>query len=157
MGSRYDDAFVFAFVRDPRDRLLSAYSYLTQQTPENVACPEYWEFDRLEREFVNRFESFEDFVLNMPTTIARAPQFQHFIAQPSLLALSDGVCGCTKLFRYEQWDESLEQLSELMGVNLDVPQFNGSQHADWRDVYTAGMEDRVKQIYWVAFEILGYE
>jgi hypothetical protein len=158
MGSeRYDAAFSFAVVRDPRDRLLSAYSYLRQQTPENVARPEYYEYDAIERKFLSQYESFEEFVLKMPRTISKAPQFQHFLTQASLLASQEGACLVSKLFRYEELTDAIRQLSECVGGSLELPQFNRSTHEHWRALFTEGMDIRVREIYWPDFALLGYE
>lgn len=145
-------------MRDPRDRLLSAYSYLRQQTPENVARPEYYEYDAVERKFVQQFSTFKAFVLDMPRSISKAPQFQHFLTQAGILASTDGTCLVSKLFRYENLSEAIAQLSQCIGDGgLQLPIFNHSTHERWRTVFTEEMDAKVKEAYWPDFELLGYE
>jgi hypothetical protein len=154
---RYDAAFTFAVVRHPCDRLLSAYSYLTQQTQENVYRPEYWEFDAGERKFLETFESFEQLVMGMPESLTRSPGMEHFLMQCSLLADSKGFCGVKRLFRFENMAEVERELSKLTGNRIKIPVVNSSKHRHWNQEYTQPMMERVKELYWPDFELLEYD
>jgi hypothetical protein len=53
--------------------------------------------------------------------------------------------------RFETLDE---QFREHFGIEL--PHFNGSDHASWGDVLSAGMRRRLAEIYAADFFHLGY-
>jgi hypothetical protein len=119
----WDGYFTFAFVRNPWDRMVSTYHYLKmlmsrpgakERQPDNFAI------------------------------IERSPDFASFLRwsrltendMASLLVDDNGVLLVDFVGRFERLQEDMARISERIGVPLELPHLNASEHNDYRGYYT---------------------
>ncbi|MDE2561475.1 MAG: sulfotransferase family 2 domain-containing protein [Sphingomonadales bacterium] len=145
-------AFVFTVVRNPWDRLFSAYSFLRAGG---------WPGSRdiLYYEKIKDCASFEHFVLDY---LGREDirEFDHF--RPSLEYLVDDtgeVFPFDFIGRYARLDEDFGHLADLFGVDPALPRLNTGKNSGERKylkAYTPRMIDTVAEYYGETIEALGY-
>jgi chondroitin 4-sulfotransferase 11 len=145
--SYFSDYFKFAFVRNPFDRIVSAYFYL-----ENGGCNE--DDRRFREERLAPYKgSFANFIEDLSNTIA-AP---HFKPQVTLLCDGHGKLLADFIGRYE----SLERDVSLIGTRLELPIhklpiLNSSRHNFYRSYYDDAIKRRVAQAYGEDLELFSY-
>lgn len=142
-------AFVFSFVRNPWDRLYSAYHYLgrggTLREPDAT-------FGRL---LVQRYPTFERFVhefLDARTIHA----YYHFVPQHCFLEARRDACAPDFIGRFEALDEGFRHVASRLGVATELPQLNRSGAREHRSAYTAAMWNRVGELYREDCDRFGY-
>ena len=143
------NAFVFTFVRDPWDRLHSAYHYLcnggTRREPDAS-------FGRL---LAARYPTFERFVhefLDARTVHA----YYHFVPQHCFLDTRRDACAPDFVGRFEALEEGFRHVAERIGVTAELPTLNRSGARDHRSAYTSAMWQRVGELYQRDCERFGY-
>jgi chondroitin 4-sulfotransferase 11 len=142
--SRY---FKFAFVRNPFDRIVSAYFYL-----DNGGCNEV---DKQFREihlapYKGNFAAFAE---ELPRLVT-APHFQ-----PQIVWLCDNRRTLLTDFigRYETFEQDLSVVSKTIGLSFHkVPLLNASKHKPYRTYYDDSTRRRVTQVYGEDIELFSY-
>ena len=104
--SCFDDNWVFAFVRDPFDRVLSAYAYLTGG---GLSIEDAWDA----WDYIHPFSGFRDFVLNGLETAAG--QQRHFRPQRYWLTDDGGQVVADFVGRTEALQAGFDFVCEKMG------------------------------------------
>jgi hypothetical protein len=146
----YDSYFKFAFVRNPWDRLVSAFHYLKAGGMNSA-----------DQAFANRhlirFESFESFVVNWvnPHNIQLYCHFQpqlHFISLDGRLPQLDFIG------YFETLAVDFDFVRKTLGVAEELPSLNKSdgQKRDYRSQYTERSRRIVAQVYADDIATLGY-
>jgi hypothetical protein len=135
--------FTFAFVRNPWDRMVSTYHYLKmlmakpgakERQPDNYAL------------------------------IERSPDFASFLRwsrltendMTSLLVDDDGVALVEFIGRFECLPEDVARVSERIGIPLELPHLNTSEHGGYRDYYTPATQAIVAKNFARDIERFGY-
>ena len=117
---QHPDYFVFGFVRNPWDRMLSWYSFLNQHSPKSID-EERKRFEHFLKEVIIQSKNDPSFHLN---------QLDYF---PD----SEQVENPIQLFFYENFEEEVQRMFAQFGLNLDkVERVNGTQTKNYRDYYT---------------------
>lgn len=140
--------FKFAFVRNPWDRLVSAFFYL-----DAGGC------NRFDAEFRSRHLAryhgdFGRFVDDLERLI----QHQHFRPQADWICGSDGGPLLDFLGRFESIEADFKHIARRIG--LDAPRLsrlNESAHATYQSYYDAARRDRVAALYEADIETFGYD
>jgi hypothetical protein len=140
--------FKFTFVRNPWDRLLSAYSFL-----QAGGIPRFDRFWRVQ--LMSGVTSFEEFVMDR---LENAVAFQalHFRPQYSFLCDGAGRMKMDFVGRFETIEEDCEQLAARLGIALPLQRLNRSRHTAYQSAYTPAMRDLVARIYARDIELFGY-
>lgn len=146
---RFNAFYKFTFVRNPWDRLYSAYSYLKGGGWN--AEDAQWAQDNL-----SEFDNFNDFVLNWLT-----PErlYSHIHLWPQL----DFICDDRKrpiideLFYFESIEDGFQAISRRIGVENELSHTNASKRVGYRDVYSKEAIDKVALLYAEDIHCLGYE
>lgn len=117
---KYPDFFIFGFVRNPWERMLSWYSLIHRDIP----LP-----------FKEEKERFEEFLLSFEKTIEDDDSFHFnqldYFPDPS--KVENEVCIC----RYENFQEEVEKIFRRFDIDIPkVPQSNGTKPKNYRDYYT---------------------
>lgn len=136
--------YKFSFVRNPYDRLVSAY-YNFRFSPEHRpwAHPIY------------RYDTFEDFVMNIEES--GCLDFIHLSTQFDFLQV-DGEVNLDFVGRYENLGEDFRQVEIDLGLSeIPLPMTRVSRHPHYSLLYTEEMKKQVQKIYDVDFEEFGYE
>lgn len=150
--------YVFAFVRNPFDRVLSAYSYLSQQ--EKPSSSFYWDYinyaDAL-RYNIFKYENFNAFIQSEFVKGDVLNQV-HFMPQYKWICDDNNKLLTDYLGRFEKYDESLDILTSLTGLHF-TPRIhrNSSTHDQYRSYYDEKSIDIVKNVYSMDLEYFKYE
>ncbi len=149
--AKADSYFKFTFVRNPYDRLVSAYHFLKAGGMDQR--DKTWAEDNL-----SEFESFEDFVKNWvtPSNIAKK---NHFQTQLSFLcAPRSKVPKVDFIGRIENFNDDMNIVRARLGLALgETVHVNQSERKDYRSYYTDEMLSIVRRVYADDIEILGYD
>jgi hypothetical protein len=145
----FNDFYKFTFVRNPWDRLYSAYSYLASGG-----------WDKGDKEWSEKnlmgIDSFEDFVLHWLTK-EKLESHIHLRNQSSFICDSDNF----PLIDFLGYFESIQSdFSQIMN-NLQLPDrklihTNSSKRKSYTEVYTEKMIDKVGSLYHQDIENFGY-
>lgn len=159
--AEFDAYFKFAFVRNPWDRVLSAYRYMgavysryvdeygTVPRPESYADASEDLRTKLSTKFeVNTYDDFEAFVTDWIT-----PQnlrvHEHFRPQHRFVCSPDGKLQLDYVARYETIESDLAKIGERLGIDASLGHDNRTdgEVVDYRDHYTPRTRTIVEQQY----------
>jgi len=151
----FDGYFKFAFVRNPWDRLLSAYTFLAQGGMNR--SDRAWAEENLTRygdfeEFVSRWVSRD----TVETSLHFLPQHR-FLCLPFSRTVAVNFVGS-----YENLDRDFAYVRERLGLSSGVglPHHNKTPapaaRSDYRDHYTAATRRIVEDVYREDIELFGY-
>lgn len=149
----FERYFKFAFVRNPWDRLFSAYEFLRGGGLNET--DHTWSKTHL-----SRFVSFEDFVLNwvndrnVLSEVHFVPQYRFVCAPFGRKMLVDFVG------RYETLERDFAKVSaHINRTGATIPHLNKTsarERVDYREVYTADMRRVVERVYRADIELFEY-
>ena len=143
-----DKYFSFTFVRNPFDRLYSAYKFLKKGGINYQ--------DRLAfQTHLSEFKDFEDFVLN-GLNKELIYQITHLIPQYEYLCDKRGSILVNFVGRFENLDNDVLFLSKKLKKVIKLDHHNYNKKLDFKEAYSDDMMDKVYQIYQKDFEIFNY-
>lgn len=146
------NCFAFAFVRNPYDRVVSAFEYIL-----SGGCNRADRMDKvkyLDRD-VKDFDTFVRKILaenrnNILEQIHFKPQFG-WISDESGKSLLDFVG------RFESLEKDFNCISRIMGIERRrLPHLNKSRHRNYRAYYSRATKDIVKNAYQMDIDLFGY-
>lgn len=145
----YNDYFKFAFVRNPWDRLHSAFSYLKSGGwNENDRA---WAAANL-----SEFEDINDFVLNWLTP-ERLHSHIHFWPQMDFVADRHGRPMIDELAYFETIDDDYRRLADRIGATSPLAHVNASERMDYRQAYTSEAIEKIRKLYASDIQAFGYQ
>lgn len=144
---KFESYFKFSFVREPVERLKSAYFFLCEGgTTEGDK-----EIGALLRK---ETESFEDFVLNWLDEEKMYSWF-HFIPQADFL-LVDGELAVDFVGRFENIESDFDEVAKRLGKKVRLKKINKTKSS--KDFEVSGaVKVRVKELYRQDYQLFGYE
>lgn len=146
--------FKFAFVRNPWDRLLSAYSYLSQGVGTTFRDNQF------ARSFLADVEDFEGFMhrLEDPGWRKQILYYDHFRPQAHWICMPGARTHAMDfLGRFETMPEDMARLRTHLGLDAGAPvQARPSRHVPYREAYTARTRATVEEIYAQDIALLDY-
>lgn len=145
--------FAFAFARNPYDRLVSAFHYLSKGGMN--------EDDQSDSdEYVRAYEgNFRRFVLHALAGPEPPRIFQQIHLRPQLDWLCDeaGRIVIDYLGRFESMESAYGELERRLAIALPAPSHeNKSQHPHYENYYDESLRALVARAYRADFERLGY-
>lgn len=147
----FDRYFKFAFVRNPWDRLLSAWRFLRAGG-----------FNDTDRRWAQRhlsdYRDFGDFVRHWLTP-DHAASWVHFKPQTDFLRLADGHCGVDFVGRYECIERDFGHVCRRLGSEARLMRLNqgAADSKDYRDAYDSETRAIVADVYAQDIAGLGYD
>lgn len=144
----FGDYYKFAFVRNPWDRLYSAWNFLKQGGwDENDAA---WSEKNL-----GHIDSFNDFVCGWLDK-KRLYSYIHFWPQTCFISDRSGKCLVDFIGYFETLQDDFEHVASKLGIRTELPHKNPSRRSDYRNIYTLESIDRVADLYKNDIDRLGY-
>lgn len=146
----FHDFYKFAVVRNPWDRLVSAYFFLRKGGVNDY--DKNW-FD----ENLSGYDDFEAFVEQWLTE-ERADSGLHFRPQHRFVCLPNGKIGVDYIAYYERIEQDYEVIARHIGAAPTLKHVNASANRgrDYRDYYTSRMRDIVADVYARDIALFGY-
>ena len=140
----YNDSFSFAFVRNPYDRLVSAYHFIKERKVDH----------RKNRHIFRFITECGDF----PTFCMRLKNINHVVLDPQYKFICDGEKIIVDFIgKYENLHEDWKSLLDKLKVPyMPLPTARKSSHKDYMSYYTEEAKQAVGEFYKKDFEILGY-
>jgi hypothetical protein len=145
----FNQYFKFAFVRNPWDRLYSAYRYLKSGGWNET--DKQWAETHL-----GAFRDFNHFVKQWLTPEAINSHI-HFWPQYRFLCDSRGRLLVDYLGYFETLQSDVEKISARLDIDASLARHNASPGRDYRTVYDDVARNIVAQVYADDIELLGYD
>ncbi len=137
----FDNAFKFAVVRNPWDRLVSAYHYLSQAS----AFPQDQEWAKKRLSSAPDFASFMR-LMARPWRRNQIMGWRHFLPQTCFLQVRH-VNAMDLLIPFESLDDGLADVGARIGVKLTPAYANRSKRGDYRRYFSDEDAELIAHIY----------
>ncbi len=148
--STFEEYYKFTFVRNPWERLFSAYHFLKKGgiSPRDVVWVE---------ENLSHIHDFQSFVMSWLEE-DRLNDWFHFIPQVDFLTDTSGKVAMDFIGKYEELEAGFDNVCARLKVNKKLPHLNKTTalKRNYKDFYTGEMIDKVARIYKKDVETLGY-
>jgi hypothetical protein len=141
--------FKFAFVRNPWDRLYSAYSYL-RGGGWNEKDREWFQKN------ISHLNEFNKFVLEWLEE-DRLKDHMHLKPQSDFICDVMGRPLLNYLAYFETLTVDFENIAKILGSQAALYHVNASKREDYREIYTQDAIDKVRRIYQQDIDNFGYE
>lgn len=143
--------FKFTFVRNPWDRLYSAFSYLVAGGMS--AIDRRWAESNLAG-----IDDFETFVTEWLPRADLEHSYVHFVPQYRFLQLRSPTPAVDFIGRFESIEEDFETIRARLDITPDLSHLNrSSRSSDYRGAYTDEMKAIVACAFRKDIDLLGYE
>jgi hypothetical protein len=139
--------YMFSMVRNPWDRLVSAWNYVQQD--DIPANNKRW--GNLMREFGD----FNTFVKEWLTE-ENSYRFHHFTSQSAYLCDDMGVISLDYVGRVETIEADFKKICTDMNIKNELKSLNVRRANDYREYYTDETAEIVKSVYRQDVKLLGY-
>lgn len=149
--NKFENYFSFGFVRNPYDRMVSAYHYSKNDSPDS--CDIEWgklnigdlEFEK----FVLKLQD-EKFKQKILTKNHFSPQHE-YLCDENMNVLVDFVG------RFEQLNSDFKKILNILKRKDSLVHVNKSKHRDYKDYYNYETYKIIREIYKNDFEIFDYD
>lgn len=134
----WNDYFKFGFVRNPWDRFISLYFFYNKNPDQNA----------------------KNILFTMHDYVEKIPIFNNIILthnQSDFICNNSGTLLVDYLGRYEQFDESFEEICNIIGIPaIDTEKVNQTAHKDYRSYYDKSLIQKVAEVYEKDIKIFNY-
>ena len=167
----WDDYTSFGICRNPYDRFVSAFLYNIEKVSDinnyqkgRRARMLHWEsypktypiLAKWVDNDLNIIDNFRRFVLGPDFDCIFGKEWPiHFRSQYRFLKGMSPEMQLDHTIRFE--DISSFNTKEIIGENIEFPKLNSTKSHDYRDFYTAPVQDRVLKKYWLDFHAFEYD
>ena len=148
-AEKFDRYFKFTFVRNPWDRAVSAYTYLCKGGSAASVEDQHW------AEFVNRFESFDDFVCRWMSE-ENINRYALFTPQVTFLKDVFGQINMDYVGRFESLEQDFTAIAEKLDISAGLPHLNQSRSQDYQTFYGAESRAIIERLYAEDIAEFGY-
>lgn len=148
---KFKQYYKFTFVRNPWDRLVSAFFFLKAggRNPKDTE----WA-----RKYIYKYDSFENFVLSLKNKKVRKIilNHQHFRPQHQYIIDENGRIPFDFIGRIEHFENDFETIKAQLGLTGDLSHTNKSIHKPYSHYYNQETKNIVANIYKEDIELLNY-
>lgn len=146
------DAYFIGTVRNPFDRLVSAYHFL-KEGGDN-------EMDKVDaQKYTNKYDTFEEFVLKQFSwfRIKGTLKQIHLTPQSYWLTKSNKLL-VNELFKFEELGNLFEFIVDNSEIKLDmISHVHASKHSNYKEYYSENMKRLIEAAYQSDFRLFGYK
>ena len=147
--TEFNTYFKFTFVRNPWDRLVSAYEYLRVGVGDD-------EYDKAMSTKVAGLGTFERFVDWLRDT--EASEGMHFLPQHKHVNTSSAENAMDYIGYFETLEQDVSRVAKRLGVSAKLPHINKSpSRGGYRDYFDSYTADVVGKVYRRDLEMFGYD
>ncbi|EHM3142219.1 sulfotransferase family 2 domain-containing protein, partial [Campylobacter coli] len=148
---KFDSYFSFGFVRNPYDRVVSAYHYLKNDSPD--PCDIKWG-----RLHINNL-TFEEFILSLQDEEFKEEILSknHFSFQYKYLCDKSMNILVNFIGKFEKLDNDFKKILNILRRKDSLVHINKSKHLNYRDYYNSQTYKIIREIYRDDFEIFDYD
>ncbi len=149
---KFDSYFSFGFVRNPYDRVVSAYHYLKKGGGNKN--DEKWASKN-----IYKYNSFEEFVLALEDLEIQNKilNWMHFTPQYKFLCESEKNILVNFVGKFENLEEDFKKILKILSRKDKLIHINKSLHANYKKYYNDAMYKIIRDIYRDDFEIFDYD
>ena len=140
--------FTFTFVRNPWDRLYSAYKFL-QKGGINIHDKNAFDM------YLSEYNDFEDFVLNGLNEKILF-EITHFIPQFKFLCNKNGTILVDYIAKFEDIENEILEINSLIKSKVKLDYHNVNIKKSYTEIYSPEMIEVVKRIYKKDIDIFEY-
>lgn len=145
--ARTKNAFKMCIVRNPWDRLVSAYHQM-EKRDTNPHVKAYWESLK-----IGSFDKLLDF-LSFQRSRSRVMKIVHFRDQISMIECED--CEMDFIGRFEQYDKSAQHICSAFKIYCNMSLTNATKRGDYRTYYDRASAELVGKVYQRDIDAFGY-
>lgn len=147
----YLSYFKFAIVRNPWDRLVSAFHYLKGGgNGEADAC---WAEENLKQ-----FNDFETFVREWLPSKKLDSTYWHFMTQAHFTNTEAGIKDLDFIGHFESMASDFKKIADTLGMDVELPYLNRSnRRSDYRSYYSDETASIAAEAYKVDIDTFGYK
>ena len=132
----------FTVVRNPWDRVVSAYHYLFYTKKETIF-----------QSYIDKgIPSFEKFIKNLGTVTTEKVWFNGLNSQCDWIR-----SGVDIILRFENLEEDFKQIQKITNDFRPLPHLNKSEHRQYREYFTDETREIVEQAFKEDIDRFGYE
>ncbi|OOX91985.1 alpha-2,3-sialyltransferase, partial [Campylobacter coli] len=148
---KFDSYFSFGFVRNPYDRVVSAYHYLKNDSPD--PCDIEWG-----RLHINNL-TFEEFILRLQDEDFRKKILlkNHFSFQYEYLCNENMNILVNFVGKFERLNSDFKKILNILHREDNLVHVNKSKHLNYKDYYNSQTYKIIREIYRYDFEIFDYD
>lgn len=148
---KFESYFSFGFVRNPYDRVVSAYHYLKNDSPD--PCDIKWG-----RLHINNL-TFEEFILRLQDEEFKEKILlkNHFSFQYKYLCDENMNILVNFVGKFEQLNSDFKKILNILYREDSLVHINKSKHLNYRDYYNSQTYKIIREIYRYDFEIFDYD
>lgn len=143
------DYFKFTIVRNPWDRVVSAYYFLKKGG-----------FNKWDKQFyddeIAKFTTFEAFVCEWLTVPENLTKHHHFRLQSDYIIDKYNKITLDFIGYLENIDQDFEYISKRIGVTIPLPKSNASDRTVYTQYYNQTTRGIIAQTYKADIDLLGY-
>ncbi len=143
----YEQYFTYAFIRNPWDRLASAWFYLRNRTGHKK--------DGGWADLLNQYGDFNTFVAEWlwPENVVR-----HYVFAPQYLFICDkfGTVSLDYVGQLETLSRDFQYVARRLNSNATLPKLNQSKNRDYRALYNDKSVEQVAEVYKHDLQLFDY-
>lgn len=151
--NKFEDYWKFTVVRNPYDRLVSAFFFLKAGGRNNIDL-------KWSKKNLKNINNFENFVIELEKEEFRKSilSWQHFKPQYLYLLNNKEKIDLDFIARIESIEQDFKTIKKHLGINgATLKHSNKSERKNWTEYYNKKTKKIVYQIYKEDFELLNYE
>lgn len=151
---RFATYFKFGFVRNPWDRIYSAYTYLVRVVGRDDIPDARWA-----TQYLGSHPTFESFVKALENRRFRKQimRYIHFRSQADWMSIPGRAqTSCDYIGRFEHIEEDFEEICRRLKTERSLPTLRQSTHERYHDVYSKRMIDCIGEMYSRDIKLFGF-
>nr|WP_321226765.1 sulfotransferase family 2 domain-containing protein [uncultured Psychroserpens sp.] len=149
---RFNAYYKFTFVRNPWDRLYSAYCFLKKGGMNH-------QDKKFSEDILSQVDSFEDFIMNWLTP-ERVNSWIHFVPQYTFLTNDKGELVVDFVGRFENFETDFKNITNRLNLKEELEHHNktnGLKNVSYKESYTPDMVQKVGLLYREDISLFDYK